>query len=620
MIDFANFLRLLRRYRLTLVIVPLVAVIITFFLVRNVPDVYIARTQMATGITDQSQQVLKVEILQGSQVEEEFSNLIQMLRMRKVINQVSYQLIIHDLTHDTAFRKPSGDFKNMSPDARKHAAAVFLDMYNKHQMLSTVDKDQENLHDLMESMRYDAQSLEEKLRIYRQGNSDFITLEFESENPDLSAYVINTLANEFTSYYTFIIKQNQRQNIDFLAKLLQEKMAALNGRMDELKNYKVSNRILNLNEQAKSLYGQLADFETRREEAERQIVSNQQALASIDLKFDPRDRKYVESTLTKVNRDIMGTREQLRIANSNYVSSGFDKQYQVQIDSLQDIITEQINISTDKYVYSPLVAKQDLIVQKLNLMMALDLNKGSVSSIDHELVRLNHKLDGLVPHEGEIQEYESDIQVKSQEYIEILKKYNQTMMESDLAVKLHQVEVATPPSPEPSKKMVLVILSGIIGLVFCIVILFVLFYFDTAIRTPKDLADKSHLPVLGYLPTLSADMFDLKKIWSNGGAPSTSVQQFKDLMRSIRFEIDRDMQGGKKIQVSSMSHKEGKTLFAVNLAYAYAMVNKKVLLIDGNFVNPSISQSTKPELMLEDYLKNRYYTRQFSRPRNHYGQ
>ncbi|MBC7689823.1 MAG: lipopolysaccharide biosynthesis protein, partial [Aquabacterium sp.] len=39
-----------------------------------------------------------------------------------------------------------------------------------------------------------------------------------------------------------------------------------------------------------------------------------------------------------------------------------------------------------------------------------------------------------------------------------------------------------------------------------------------------------------------------------------------------------------------------------NLAYAYKMINKKVLLIDGNFDNPELSNTIKPDLYLEDFL------------------
>ena len=66
------------------------------------------------------------------------------------------------------------------------------------------------------SMRYDDGSILSKMKIYRIDNSDFIDLEYESDDPYLSAFVVNTLCSEFISYYSALNKQNELKAIDFL--------------------------------------------------------------------------------------------------------------------------------------------------------------------------------------------------------------------------------------------------------------------------------------------------------------------------------------------------------------------------------------------------------------------
>ncbi len=51
-----KFLHLLKKYRLTLIIVPIVTIVITFFLVRNLPNSYVSQAQISTGIVDETQQ------------------------------------------------------------------------------------------------------------------------------------------------------------------------------------------------------------------------------------------------------------------------------------------------------------------------------------------------------------------------------------------------------------------------------------------------------------------------------------------------------------------------------------------------------------------------------------
>jgi Mrp family chromosome partitioning ATPase len=74
-------------------------------------------------------------------------------------------------------------------------------------------------------------------------------------------------------------------------------------------------------------------------------------------------------------------------------------------------------------------------------------------------------------------------------------------------------------------------------------------------------------------------------------------------MQAVRFEVDNELTGSKTLLINSITKAEGKTFLAINLAYAYASINKKVLLIDGNFSNPDITSSTQTKVYLEDFLK-----------------
>jgi succinoglycan biosynthesis transport protein ExoP len=82
------------------------------------------------------------------------------------------------------------------------------------------------------------------------------------------------------------------------------------------------------------------------------------------------------------------------------------------------------------------------------------------------------------------------------------------------------------------------------------------------------------------------------------------MKNFKELIRSIRFEIDQELRGEKVLAITSLDQQEGKTILAISLAYSYSMINKKVLLIDGNFSNPTVSQTAQPKVYLEEFFKN----------------
>ncbi|MDB5111845.1 MAG: family ATPase, partial [Mucilaginibacter sp.] len=568
------------------------------------PNQYTSQARLATGIADQTQKVIIAGIdPQESKINQDFSNLIEMIRSKRNLDQLAYKLIIHDLTNKEPYRKPSKLFSTLNASARHHALLTYTELYNKRQPLSLFNADQNGLYRLLVSMEYDDQSILKMLSVYRVQSSDYIDVQFDSENSDLSAVVVNTLCSEFINYYTLLMRDNQKKALDFWKDQLQAKQDTLNVRMASLKAYKIKNHVLNLDEKAKSLYGQIADFETRREEVQKNIQATRAAINNIDKQFDPTDRKYFESSKVAISQQILSAKSQLQNLNDEYVQSNFNPKYKLQIDSLNKVVSGQIQQLSDKYVLNPLSTKESMVDQKLALQIQNELAKHSTESIDKELSRLNTEFNALVPHEGTIQVYENAITVATQEYLENLQKYNQTNVTSKLSTQLRVVDSAEPGILQPSKKMLLVIISGLVSFVFCILVLFVLFFFDNTIKTPVELANRTKLPVLGYANLLSNQKLDLKEVWNN--ASGVRTKQLRNLIQSLRFEIDNALANDKILLITSLEKAEGKTFIATNLAYAYASINKTVLLIDGNFYDPGITKFTQTKYYLEDFLNDK---------------
>lgn len=603
--EIQKFFLLLNKRKYLLVIVPLVTVIITYFLVRKLPDTYKSKSRVSTGLVDQSQQFLESSKgLDENKISQQFSNLIEMNKLKRIIDQVSFQLMVHDLTNDTPFRKESSLLKEIGPNARAHALEVFQEHIKTKEPLYLFDKDQFGINKVLISMGYDEASLLKKLNIYRLNSSDFIEFEFESENPFLSAFVVNALIKEFLAFYTDYIKGNQLKAVNFLDDLMKKKYDSMNAKMQLLRDYKIEKRVLNLNEQARSLYTQIADYETKLQVAQKDVEALEGAIKGIDNKFTPQDRRYLESTVVDINQSVIITRELLRAVTNQLIKSNFDPAIKRKQDSIKAVLEEQILQSADRLIVSPLLSKQQLVQQRISLEIALDQAKSSIPALSAEVKRLNDKFDMLVPHEAMIQSFEGSVDVAGKEYLDIQNRFNQTSLESSLTVKLRQLEMAMPGPAEPSKKLLLVALAGIISFVFCLAALFLLFYLDDTIQHPTDLANKSNLPVLAYLPYINTSILDLSDLWNNQGHNRTSIA-FKNLLRSLRFEIERELGNKKQLVVTSLSEGEGKTLITLGLAYAFSMVNKRVIIIDGNFDQPTVTNTTGTNMYLEDYLKNK---------------
>ena len=606
MTEFLQFIKLLYRNRIALIAVPVVTLIICFFLVRELPDIYKSHGSISTGLVDKTEQVLTLaDDDQESEINRKFDNLTQMLLLKKVLDQVSYQLLLHDLRvpNSQKFTKPGKLIGSMDKNTRSKYISLIDKKLKSREELLPGNKDNNAIISMLKEAGYDHLSIASKVQVYRVRNSDYISIDAEASDPLLSAFLINTLATEFISFYSNRLLDNSNRAITFLANFLNQKKNALTLEMNGLRNYKIRNRVLNLNEQARSLYGQISEYETKREIAEKDIIAYSAAIRRIDDKFNPADRRYLESALTGINQDIITTKEQLRSVNELYIRNNFDTKFKSKLDSLQNKLSLQITNASDKYIYSPMVIKEGLVTQKLNLEIELELSSNSVSSIQQELRRLNRKFDALVPNEAEIQEYETGIDIASKEYMEALQRYNNATLESNFPVFLKQAEKALPGNIQPSKKMVLLILSGVISFVFCLFVFFILYFFDKSVNYPLQLANETDLPVIGHLNHLT-DGIDLENIKNEGGSKKSHTI-FRNLVRSIRYELDSEVPGSKIIVLTGLEEGQDKTLLTIGLAWAFSKINKRVLVIDGNFSYSNISTLNHTGAFVEDLFHDK---------------
>lgn len=600
--ELANFLKVLFSYKKTLILIPVITGIITFFLVRNLPKTYRSTARVATGLVERSDEFINKNVLMDSKISQEFSNIIQMMLLKKVVNQVSYQLMIHDLSNKTApYRKQSSLVEDLSPAQRQHAIDVFTQKYSKMEELSLFDKDQNNLNKLLISKKYDYESLTDKLNIYRLQTSDYIYLDFESENPYLSAFVLNNLCKEFINYYTSIVNQKKEKTVVYLDSLLKVRQASLTEKTMALKDYKIKNRILDVNNQANVLMGQIADFQSKRQEALKNITAYSSILQNLNTKLDPKETKPLENSVTQSNQEIIMNRNRLNALNDEYIKSNFDSKYKPKMDSLQNALTASIDNANDKNTYNTSTVKQDLVKEKMNTEISLEMAKNSVASLNNMIGSLSGKLNVLAPDQANILAYETDIQNETKQYLDLMNQFDQTKLESSFPMRLRQIEMAMPEAPIPSKKILLVFLAVIVSFLFTAAVLFIIYYFDHSVNDSQALADSTQQPVLGALSQVKGSIPNADELWKKEN-DTPFLKQFRSQLRSIRFEIDNDLAESKTIAVTSLQPSEGKTFLILNLAHAYKMINKKVLLIDGNFDHPSISETFTPDLFLENML------------------
>lgn len=590
----------------------MIAASTTYFLVQNMPKEYKSQVRIATGLVDPSKQLAVNRSTDYFMQNQQFGNIMEMMTMKRMMSLLSYNLILHDLENtEQAFREESEEIKKLTSNDRISVIDSFRTRLANGKILSLSDNDGKyKLYDIVNSMGYGFENFKSKLAITRKDNSDFIDVDFVSENPQLSSYVVNTLSNEFIYNYGINVNHNQESSIILLDSLLKEKEKVMNAKNNALKNFKMNNGVLNVTAQSEMVYRQIATNEELRAGAIREIQSITGAIAGIDERLKDSRSEAARKALVSDNTEIIALKGEIQAANERYVDNGFNPEDKKYVDGLQERLSGLIASSSLQVFEDPKNNRQSLISRKMQLETSLDLAKNSLASINNELNEAKRRYNKMVPFDAGILNYERDAEVATKDYLEALNRSNETSMASSTGLKLQIAQVGVPGPAEPSKEMLYVALSGISTLIVCLIALFIGFLLDKTVNTSEQLEVATGSPVMGQLNIIKETSPNIKSIWGS----KLSIQEYdlhKDLLRSIRFELDKDfgLNGCKILGVTSLSDGVGKSFLSSSLAYAFAKTNRKVLLIseidlDKNTLKNGVKELV-PHQTFEKFLMKR---------------
>jgi Mrp family chromosome partitioning ATPase len=156
---------------------------------------------------------------------------------------------------------------------------------------------------------------------------------------------------------------------------------------------------------------------------------------------------------------------------------------------------------------------------------------------------------------------------------------------------------------EPSRRSMILGICGMLMFFFSSLIIVALEFFDSSFKTPSIYQRTTKLKLLSSL-----NKIDLKKKTLNQYFNATDAGRegegavFIENLRKLRYELANT---GKKIfLVTSTKPKEGKTTVIEALANSLSLTKKKVLLIDANFSNNTLTQKFEAKPTLEQFSLN----------------
>ncbi|MCC6725604.1 MAG: hypothetical protein IT258_13940 [Saprospiraceae bacterium] len=602
--DLGYLINILLKRKWLLLTVVLISSIATYFFIDSLPETFKSKAVVSTGIIDYKGVSLQKDnpFIQQFQIESSFNSLIEKMKSRNSIKMLTDTLLLHDLQE--RMKGAQGKPFNEKPDEAK-LADLGVDMDNLVMKLKTNYNDSflntkpvpviDN--QLAEAFKYDFESLWKKLEIKRIGETDYLSVEYESNNPALSHFVVKTFLEKFFQTHEEDLTRKERKAEEFAATQFFARKHELDSITSLIDNYKNVHNLVDVTSQREGVVAHIKDLELKLEESRLQIPALKTNITSLEKQIVKLGKGIGDDFANAIlyRDDVNNIDEQVKKLQEQKVELFASGKSTVAIDkSIEALRLRQADmISKTVPVNSSHKGKLDdqaiqMVQDKVQKQLELELAEAAVTSYQHEINRLQGKANVLTNNDNELATLISAKELADKEYSLAKDKYE--------AAKSYSVSTENPLSmvedpefpfeSEPKHRAVFSAFAGIAGGSVASIILFLLAFLDSSLQSPGHFQRVTKLPLLGFVNKVKVKNMNLNDLFLNF-QPKSDLEAFKENIRKIRTAIEES--GAKCILFASPKAHEGKSFLTVMLAYALSLNDKKILIIDTNFKNNTLS-------------------------------
>ncbi len=598
-----------------IIISTIVALAIAATLILLKEKQYESSAQYSTGFTIQQVSLVN-EDFNPYETDNKFNNVLETFTSPKVIGMLSYSLMLHDLQNpsdpfrEVSERKMQSDkYKSVNKDRAK---IILKDKIDSLQLLSTTDPEQKKLIKFLELYDYDYATLKKQLDIDRIPRTDYLSITFKSEDPYLSAYVVNKIGEEFLRFYNSLNSTLTSESIEKISNIVDQKRKQVDSITENLRKEKASQGALDPVELSKSAMQTVTQLNTKLADEKASYNKNFYQLQSVNNQLQ---RLGVAATTATTDVPIVsngGNEEIVRIKTKlrELAPNKDDPRVADQIKKLQDQLK---NLESVVNSSSPSVSganryqieRENLLAEKSDLEEQLKASDQTISYLNNQIARYSSYSNEGLGNDVKINALKSEVDIATKEYSDIKSKYMQAEgFQQTPNINFKQTLVGQPAvAPEPAHLLLILGITGPSMFAFSSLIIILLELLDPSIKSPSRFSVLTGLNLLNPINKINLRKESMDYIFNsslNGnGSANGKESLFVSFLRKIRFDIENS--GKKIILITSTKKKDGKSTFIQALAHSLSMANKKVLIIDSNFSNNTLTNYFGVEGTLEDF-------------------
>lgn len=497
--------RFLYRIRFWVIIGSTLVTLAVIYATRNITRTYTVESTVFTG--EQSGYSLEGELL-GNTIKAGNStadNFINIILAETTLKRVSYRLYARNMIH--------GD---LNRDNEYITAADYREIYNRtvnrpdgQALLALIDKNSEDktVENMLKYEKPDKNNFIyglfywnhphysygalKKIQVLRKGSSDLLTIRYSSNDPGIAYNTIDILMKEFVNEYKDIRYGETDKVIEYFRSELARIGHELRMAEDSLTQYNTEKGIINYYDETKEIAAINKEFELREQDVLLAYSSSLIMKQELEKQMDS-NTKQLLNNISFVNKlkeasELTGKISEMESFNKENSNITALSQYKNQLNKT----TKELSSITDRYVENKQskegIAKSNIVSQWLEQTLALEKAKASLNVVKKSKEELKEKYAFFAPVGSTIKRRERGINFTEQNYLSLLKSYNDALMrKKNLEMTSATLKVLNPPAypiqPEPHGRKNIVLMSLLGSIAFIVGLFLIIELLDRTLR------------------------------------------------------------------------------------------------------------------------------------------
>ncbi|MFQ5663405.1 MAG: GumC family protein [Terriglobia bacterium] len=557
-IHLRDYLRVLRKYRMTILLSVLITVLTVAVVSLRLPKRYEAVVRLAIDKESLTSLVKSTLPADPWSFQDYLRTQMRVLESGTLALQTIRAL---RLDQEPDFARPAED----SASAQASVPLSYEELLDPATELRLVEKFQSDL------------------RVTAVPDSWLVEIRFYSTNPELAARVANAHANNFIEHNFRTKYESTMKASEWLSDQLRELRGKVESTERQMRDFERRYNLVSIDDRQNVLTQRLADLNHELSVVEADRVAKESLY-----------RQAESGQASEVLRDPLVDKLAERLAELRTQHAESRTQFGPQHPRMLRL-EEQI---TD--VESQLAAQQRTILATLKSDYQAGLKREALlrNLVDRQKARVNQLNQRLIQYNI----LKREATASKQLYEGLLQQLKEAGISAGLrSSNIRVVDPARVPQAPHSPNVPLnIVLALFLSLPAGIALAFFREYLDNTIKTPDEVERYSGLPMLGMVPSAeSMDEGSLRGVLPSAKDEASRValvtyrrpqsgmaEAFRSLRTSVLLSFPE--RPPRLLLVTSCQPLDGKTTTAVNLAVALAQRGDKVLLVDADLRKPSV--------------------------------